>query len=356
MPLHRHVGDVDEQRELPRLHIPDGPTPPELAGRLERSDLILDGSSRLNLATFVTTWMEPEAAALMAETVDKNVIDNDEYPQTAELEMRCVNILADLWHDDSDGHAIRTSTTGSSEAAILGGMALLWRWGARRRAAGKPVDEPNLVTGSTSRSAGRSSAVTGTWSRAWRPWRAIAGISTASRQSSSATRTRSAWSRSSAAPSTGAMSRSPRSPRRSTACRPSAASMYLCTSTRPRAGSSRRSSSRTSSTRSSRSHVRCASTAGRCRPTPLPANLEDVAVLRIVVRNGFDHDMADILQACDRRGPVQAAGATADLAARRASISDAAAGEPRSSGLHQYSSRRRSGKSPGLGVNVSSCW
>jgi glutamate decarboxylase len=160
MALHRHVGDTDEQIRLdpllsspdrpgrmPRLRIPDDTTPPEIAARLVRGELILDGSARLNLATFVTTWMEPEAATLMAETFDKNMIDKDEYPQTAELEMRCINILADLWHADSDGHAIGTSTTGSSEAAMLGGMALLWRWRARRRTAGKPADRPNLVAG-----------------------------------------------------------------------------------------------------------------------------------------------------------------------------------------------------------------
>jgi len=160
MAVHRHVGDEDEQRRLdpllsipdgpgpmPRLRIPEGPIPAELAARLVRGDLILDGSARLNLATFVTTWMEPEAGSLMADTFDKNMIDKDEYPQTADLEMRCVNILADLWHADSDGHAVGTSTTGSSEAAMLGGMALLWRWRARRRAAGKPTDRPNLVTG-----------------------------------------------------------------------------------------------------------------------------------------------------------------------------------------------------------------
>jgi glutamate decarboxylase len=160
MPLHRQLDDTDEHPRLdpllatwetpgamPKLRIPEGATSPEIAARLVRSDLILDGSARLNLATFVTTWMEPEARALMAETADKNMIDKDEYPQTAELEMRCVNILADLWHADSGAHAIGTSTTGSSEAAMLGGMALLWRWRARRRAAGKPVDKPNLVTG-----------------------------------------------------------------------------------------------------------------------------------------------------------------------------------------------------------------
>jgi glutamate decarboxylase len=73
------------------------------------------------------------------------MIDKDRYPQTAELEMRCVNIFADLWH--SDGCAVGTSTTGSSEAAIMGGMALLWRWRARRNAAGQPTDRPNLVAG-----------------------------------------------------------------------------------------------------------------------------------------------------------------------------------------------------------------
>jgi glutamate decarboxylase len=108
-----------------------------------RGDLLLDGSARLNLATFVTTWMEPEATALIADTLDKNIVDKDEYPQTAELERRCVNILADLWHADPDADPTGTSTTGSSEAAMLAGMALLWRWRARRRDAGRP----NLVMG-----------------------------------------------------------------------------------------------------------------------------------------------------------------------------------------------------------------
>jgi len=160
MPLHRQLDDTDVRPRLdpllatwetpgalPKLRIPEGATSPEIAARLVRSDLILDGNARLNLATFVTTWMEPQARTLMAETADKNMIDKDEYPQTAELEMRCVNILADLWHAGSSAQAIGTSTTGSSEAAMLGGMALLWRWRARRRAAGKPTDKPNLVTG-----------------------------------------------------------------------------------------------------------------------------------------------------------------------------------------------------------------
>src|SRR5262249_10928751 len=111
-------------------------------------ELLLDGSSRLNLATFVSTWMEPEAERLMAETFDKNMIDKDEYPQTAEIERRCVNIVARLFHAPGNGDAIGASTIGSSEAVMLAGMAMKWRWRQRRAAAGAPTDRPNLVLGS----------------------------------------------------------------------------------------------------------------------------------------------------------------------------------------------------------------
>jgi len=97
---------------------------PRVAYQAIHDELRLDGFSLLNLATFVTTWMEPEAKQLMAETLDKNMIDKDEYPQTAEIEKRCVNILADLWHVPGDGDAVGTSTLGSSEACMLGGMAM----------------------------------------------------------------------------------------------------------------------------------------------------------------------------------------------------------------------------------------
>src|SRR5579875_1222083 len=111
------------------------------------SELLLDGQARLNLATFVTTWMPSLAGRLMDETADKNIIDKDEYPQTAEIEARCVNILAELWHADPAEQATGCSTTGSSEAAMLAGLALKWRWRERARAAGRPSDRPNLVTG-----------------------------------------------------------------------------------------------------------------------------------------------------------------------------------------------------------------
>ena len=100
------------------------------------------------MATFVTTWMEPEADRLMAETFDKNMIDKDEYPQTAEIERRCVNIVADLFNAPTDGDAVGVSTIGSSEAVMLGGLAMKWRWRARQEAAGKPTDRPNMVLGS----------------------------------------------------------------------------------------------------------------------------------------------------------------------------------------------------------------
>jgi glutamate decarboxylase len=111
------------------------------------SELLLDGSARLNLATFVTTSMPERAARLMAETADKNMIDKDEYPQTAEIERRCVNIIAHLWNSPAGDNATGCSTTGSSEAVMLAALALKWRWRERRRAAGQPADRPNLVTG-----------------------------------------------------------------------------------------------------------------------------------------------------------------------------------------------------------------
>src|SRR3954453_16680237 len=132
---------------LPHDRLPEIGVGGEVANDLITNELLLDGSARLNLATFVTTWMPPNAAALMAATADKNMIDKDEYPQTAEIESRCVRILSDLWHGPEGDESTGTSTTGSSEAAMLGGLALKWRRRERRRAAGKPPDNPNLVMG-----------------------------------------------------------------------------------------------------------------------------------------------------------------------------------------------------------------
>ncbi len=121
------------------------PESPEVAYQIIHDMLMLDGNARQNLATFVTTWMDEYADKLFAETFDKNMIDKDEYPMTADIEQRCINIISDLWH--APGAPTGTSTVGSSEAVMLGGMALKWRWKARMKAAGKPTDKPNLVMG-----------------------------------------------------------------------------------------------------------------------------------------------------------------------------------------------------------------
>jgi glutamate decarboxylase len=134
-------------QSVPKFHLPQGELSPDLAYQIVHDELMLDGNARLNLATFVTTWMEPQAQRLMDESVDKNVIDKDEYPQTAELERRCVHMLAGLWHAPGVHAGVGCSTTGSSEAAMLAGLALKWRWRQRRKAAGLPSDRPNLVMG-----------------------------------------------------------------------------------------------------------------------------------------------------------------------------------------------------------------
>jgi glutamate decarboxylase len=129
----------------PHDRLSDDPVPADSAYQLIHDELLLDGSARLNLATFVTTWMEPQARTLMSECVDKNMIDKDEYPATAELERRCVSILADLWHAPDATSATGCSTTGSSEACMLAGMALKREWAARTKAG--PERRPNLVMG-----------------------------------------------------------------------------------------------------------------------------------------------------------------------------------------------------------------
>jgi glutamate decarboxylase len=136
-----------EALTIPRHALPKTEMAPDVAYQIVHDELMLDGNARLNVATFVSTWMEPQAEKLMAECFDKNMIDKDEYPQTAEIEMRCVSILANLWHAPDADEATGCSTTGSSEAAMLGGLALKRRWQKQRAADGKPADKPNIVMG-----------------------------------------------------------------------------------------------------------------------------------------------------------------------------------------------------------------
>ena len=132
---------------VPRYEMPDRRMPANVAYQLIHDELNLDGNPALNLATFVTTWMEPEADRLVMETLNKNYIDADEYPQTTEIQNRCVNMLARLYNAPAAGASTGTATVGSSEAVQLAGLAMKWRWRKRREAAGRPFDRPNLVMG-----------------------------------------------------------------------------------------------------------------------------------------------------------------------------------------------------------------
>src|ERR1700754_4296495 len=115
------------------------------AMRLLGEELLLDGMPQRNLATFVTTWMEPEAQRVIAENLHRNYIDHAEYPQTALIEQRCIRMLARLYH--APGETTGTRTQGSSEAIMLGALSLKWKWRERRAAAGRSTDRPNLVFG-----------------------------------------------------------------------------------------------------------------------------------------------------------------------------------------------------------------
>jgi len=157
MPLHTRgvpldvlssvYADPDLMSTLPSKDFPAHEMRPGDALQAIADELLLDGNARQNLATFCQTWEEPEIHLLMDLSIDKNLIDKDEYPQTAELERRCVQMLADLWHAPEQGQAVGCSAIGSSEACMLGGMAAKWRWRAKRAAAGKPADTPNMVCG-----------------------------------------------------------------------------------------------------------------------------------------------------------------------------------------------------------------
>lgn len=158
MPLHRmHTSrealDADiyatraADNPVPKLRMPQQGMRADVALNLVRDELSFDGNARQNLATFCQTWLEDEVHQLMDQSIDKNMVDRDEYPATAEIERRCVHIIADLWHVPEAKEAVGCSTVGSSEAAMLGGLAMKRRWEATRRSQGKPTARPNLITG-----------------------------------------------------------------------------------------------------------------------------------------------------------------------------------------------------------------
>ena len=133
--------------EIDTYEFPEKKQDPQGVYRTIHDQLVLDGNSQQNLATFCTTWIEPEVRLLMEESADKNMIDKDEYPQTAAIEERCVHMLANLWNSPEAASTIGCSTTGSSEAAMLGGLALKWSWRKRQAAESKSAARPNLIMG-----------------------------------------------------------------------------------------------------------------------------------------------------------------------------------------------------------------
>jgi glutamate decarboxylase len=140
-------GSRDLCDPVPRYELPAGQMPSRAAYQIIHDELNLDGNPALNLASFVTTWMEPEADMLMTESLSRNFVDADEYPQTTEIHNRCVNMLARLFNAPKNGAAVGCATVGSSEAIHLAGLALKWRWRERRKAEGLPADNPNIVMG-----------------------------------------------------------------------------------------------------------------------------------------------------------------------------------------------------------------
>ncbi|CAJ2511951.1 Uu.00g075760.m01.CDS01 [Anthostomella pinea] len=147
--------------DLPKHEMPEGEMPKEVAYRMIKDDLSLDGNPMLNLASFVTTYMEDEAEKLMTEAFSKNFIDYEEYPQSADIQNRCVSMIGRLFHvpTDDGGDAIGTSCIGSSEAIMLGVLAMKKRWKLKRKAEGKSTENPNIVM---------SSAVQVCWEKATR--------------------------------------------------------------------------------------------------------------------------------------------------------------------------------------------
>uniref|UniRef100_A0A1D1YHC2 Glutamate decarboxylase n=1 Tax=Anthurium amnicola TaxID=1678845 RepID=A0A1D1YHC2_9ARAE len=134
---------------LPRFKMPENSTPKDAAYQIINDELMLDGNPRLNLASFVTTWMEPECDKLIMAGINKNYVDMDEYPVTTELQNRCVNMIAHLFNAPigEDETAVGVGTVGSSEAIMLAGLAFKRKWQNKRKAEGKPYDKPNIVTG-----------------------------------------------------------------------------------------------------------------------------------------------------------------------------------------------------------------
>lgn len=140
---------IDVNIDIPKFQMPEQPMSEKAAASIIRSELKLDGSPDLNLASFVTTEVDQECHDLMIENLNKNLVDTSQYGHTSEIQDRCVNILANLFHappndNQHEGGAVGTATVGSSEAIMLGGLALKWRWRAKQAA--KQGKMPDQIT------------------------------------------------------------------------------------------------------------------------------------------------------------------------------------------------------------------
>lgn len=138
---------------IPKLKMPEQGIPANVVSQVIKDMRSLDARPNLNLASFVTTWMEPEARELMMDSLDVNFVDTEEYPSCQTIANRCVSMLASLYHspavdENGVGDAVGTASVGSSEAIMLGALALKKTWGERRVAQGKDASKPNLVMGS----------------------------------------------------------------------------------------------------------------------------------------------------------------------------------------------------------------
>ena len=139
-------GSKEMRSPAPTEFIPKNKTAPEIAYQLVKDETYPQTQPRLNLATFVTTYMDDYATRLMNEAININYIDETEYPRVAVMCGRCLNIVANMWNSPEKAEwKTGALGIGSSEACMLGGVAAWLRWRARRKAAGKPFDKPNLV-------------------------------------------------------------------------------------------------------------------------------------------------------------------------------------------------------------------
>ncbi|KAF8908628.1 glutamate decarboxylase [Gymnopilus junonius] len=145
--LHRTWRRDEDAAAVPKYALPKHGINSKAAYQLLHDETALDGNPLLNLASFVHTWMPEDADKLIVENLNKNIVDLDEYPAASLIHNRCVSMLGDLWKAPKEGKVIGTATAGSSEAIMLGGLAMKKRWQEARKAAGKDYFHPNIVFG-----------------------------------------------------------------------------------------------------------------------------------------------------------------------------------------------------------------